>query len=96
VIKRGNQRIIAIAAGGLRPTSTHLAYGVWLYNTGADAQLIGFVPPVKADGKISAAAPLPATAAKFHMLVLTREGATHATRPGPVVLSGALPANAAG
>ncbi len=96
VIKRGSQRALAIAAGGLHPTSAHLAYGVWLFNSRADSQLIGFVPPVKADGKISAAAALPTSAGRYHRLVLTQEAGTQATRPGRIVLSGPIPAGAAG
>lgn len=92
LIVRGTQKIVAIAASGLRPTSPHLAYGVFLFNTRADAQLIGFIPPVKADGKISAAAPIPAGAARFHELVITRETGMTATRPGTIIFTGAIPA----
>ncbi len=95
VILRAGQPYIAIAAGGLRPTSAHLAYGVWLYNSRADAQLIGFSPPVKANGKISALAALPAGASRFGSLVLTREaGRRSTTTPGPTLLSGRIPASA--
>jgi hypothetical protein len=96
VIKRGSQRALAIAASGLHPTSAHLAYGVWLFNSRADSQLIGYVPPVKADGKISAAAALPTSAGRYHRLVLTEEAGTQATQPGRIVLSGPIPAGAAG
>lgn len=92
LIVRGTQKIVAIAASGLRPTSPHLAYGVFLFNTRADAQLIGFIPQVKADGKISAAAPIPAGAARFHELVITRETAMTATRPGTIIFTGVIPA----
>jgi hypothetical protein len=96
VIVRGTQRIVAIAASGLQPTSAHVAYGVWLYNSRASSQLIGFVPTVKADGKISAAAPLPDGAAAFHDLVITHETSNSATRPGQILFTGAIPAGAAG
>lgn len=96
VIERGTQRVVAIAASGLQPTSAHLAYAVWLYNTRTDAELVGFVLSVKADGKISAAAPVPPGAAAFHNLVLTRESSRAATAPGQIVFEGAIPAGATG
>jgi hypothetical protein len=96
VIQRGTQRVIAIAAARLAPTSARLAYGVWLLNAASDFQLVGFIPQVKADGRVSVAAPLPAAAARFHGLVVTREAGRHATRPGPVLLRGTFPAGALG
>lgn len=96
MIVRGTQRIVAIAASGLQPTSARVAYGVWLFNSRSSSQLIGFVPTVKADGKISAAAPLPAGAAAFHDIVVTHESSNAATRPGQIIFTGAIPAGAAG
>jgi hypothetical protein len=96
VIAEGTRRGIAIAASGLQPTSARLAYGVWLYNSRADSQLIGYVPPVKADGKISAFADLPTGAGRFHTLVLTREAGNQATTPGRILLSGPIPAGSIG
>jgi hypothetical protein len=96
VIQRGAERVIAIAASGLRPTSRQLIYGAWLYNAPADFKLIGSVPQIKTDGKVSAAAPLPAGAARFHTFVVTRSTAAASSRPGAIILRGAIPAGAAG
>jgi hypothetical protein len=96
VIQRGAERVIAIAASGLGATSKQLIYGAWLYNTPTDFKLIGYVPQVKADGKVSAAAPLPAGAARFHTFVVTRSTAAAGARPGAIILRGTIPAGAAG
>ncbi len=96
VFARAARRGIAIAASGLRPTSPHVAYGVWLYNTRADSQLVGYLPAVKADGRVSAFADIPTGAVRFRTLVLTREGSSRATTPGQILLSGAIPARSLG
>ena len=64
--------------------------------TTPDFKLIGYVPQVKADGKVSAAAPLPAGAGHFHGFLVTRSTAAASSRPGAVVLRGTIPAGAAG
>ncbi len=96
VFARAARRGVAIAASGLRPTSAHVAYGVWLYNTPTDSQLVGFLPAVKADGRVSAFADIPTGAVRFRTLVLTREASSRATTPGQILLSGTIPARALG
>ncbi len=96
VFARAARRGVAIAVSGLRPTSAHLTYAVWLYNTRTDSQLVGYLPAVKADGRVSAFADIPTGAVRFRTLVLTREVTSRATTPGQILLSGAIPARALG
>jgi hypothetical protein len=92
LVKQGSQLALTLNAQGLAPTSSGLAYAVWLYNSHTSAERIGFAPPVKTDGKLAAVAPSPADLNKFRALIITRETNAQATRPGPIVLAGPIPA----
>ena len=89
VISQGNQRAFALQAQGLEPTSG-FAYAVWLYNTPNDALALGFAPAVKADGRMQAVGALPANAAHYQQMILTRETTARPTKPGTIVLTGTL------
>lgn len=89
VISQGNQRAFALQAQGLDPTSG-FAYAVWLYNSPGDALALGFAPAVKADGRMQAVGALPANVAHYRQLILTKETTARPTKPGTIVLAGAL------
>jgi hypothetical protein len=92
VFRNGSRRAIVIAAQGL-PTGT---YALWLYNSGSDFRLLGFVPQrVGKNGRFATQGALPNDANRFKQLVVTREQVTTQTRrppsrPGTIVLQGAL------
>jgi hypothetical protein len=92
VFKQGNRRAIIAAGQGLTPG----IYALWLYNSPSSFKLLGFVPqPVKKDGKFATQGVLPSDASKFAQLIVTRENVTSKTRttptrPGTIVLRGAL------
>jgi hypothetical protein len=83
--------ILFLQAHGLAPNTLHSSYGVWLYNSPADARLLGFVTPsVGRSGRFANNAVLPAGAFRFHALIVTLETSSQPTKPGPVVLRAPL------
>jgi hypothetical protein len=93
VLKQGNNSGIAIVAQGLVPNSKHPpnAYAVWLYNSPADSRILGFVnPAVGANGRLSAASGLPASAGHYKQLLVTLETQATPHAPGMVILEGQL------
>jgi hypothetical protein len=92
VFENGNRRAIIVAGQGLETG----AYALWLYNSGSDAKLLGFVPErVGKDGRFATQGELPTDAEKFKQLVVTKENVTSNTKkapakPGQVVLQGDL------
>ena len=92
VFENGNRRAIIVAGQGLQPG----AYALWLYNSGSDAKLLGFVPErVGKDGRFATQGELPTNAEKYKQLVVTQETVTSTTKkapsqPGEVVLQGDL------
>jgi hypothetical protein len=93
VLSQGGERALALQAQGLPPSTTTSFYAVWLSNSPGDSQRLGFAPPVGGNGRLQAVSALPAQAARFHKLLITRETQQQPRRPGPVVLTGrfALP-----
>jgi hypothetical protein len=91
-IERQNGRLLLLLqAHGLTPNTLHNSYGVWLYNSPADARLLGFVmPSVGRSGRFANNALLPAGASRFHALIVTLETSSQPTRPGPLVLRAPL------
>ena len=63
---------------------------MWLYNSPTSAEALGKSPAVGSDGRLQGGALLPADAANFARIVVTKETNVHPTRPGPIVLSGAF------
>ena len=91
ILQQGTTHGIAIVAQGVTPNTKHDAYAVWLYNSAADAQLLGFVNPgVGANGRLSTAGALPSGAARFKELVVTLETQAKPKQPGKIVLQGQL------
>jgi Sigma-70, region 4 len=89
VLSEGSKRAFYIAAEHL-PPSKGFFYAVWLYNSPTSSIALGKIPPVNSNGQAQGGALLPANAGEFHEMLLTRETDEHASKPGPVVLSGAF------
>jgi hypothetical protein len=87
VLSEGSKRAFYIAAEHL-PPSTGFFYAVWLYNSPTSSVALGKIPPVSSNGQAQGGALLPANAGEYHEILLTRETSEHASKPGPVVLSG--------
>ncbi len=91
ILQQGTTHGIAIVAQGVTPNTKHDAYAVWLYNSAADSQLLGFVNPgVAANGRLSTAGALPSGAGRFKELVVTLETQAKPKQPGTIVLQGQL------
>ena len=91
ILQQGKTNGIAIVAQGVPPNTKHDAYAVWLYNSGADSQLLGFVNPgVGTNGRLSTAGALPSGAGRFKELVVTLETQAKPKQPGTIVLQGQL------
>jgi Anti-sigma-K factor rskA, C-terminal len=92
VFENGSRRAIIVAGQGLAPG----AYALWLYNSGSDSKLLGFVPErVGKDGRFATQGELPTDAEKFKQLVVTQETVTSntkkaPTKPGEIILQGDL------
>jgi hypothetical protein len=85
------RRAIAIEAQRLPANGPQDIYAVWLQGA-AGAKFLGFVPrQVRANGTFTVTAPLPANAAGYSTVLVTREGTTAVpTAPGSAILSGPL------
>lgn len=91
VLMEGTQHAIYVAAEHLPPTHGFF-YVLWLYNSPSSAQAIGKAT-VNSTGRLQAGALLPAKAAEYHQVLLTRETAEPPTQPGHMVLQGAFALN---
>jgi len=89
VLSEGNKYAFYMAAEGL-PPSRGFFYAVWLYNSPTSAEALSKSPPVGSDGRLQGGALLPANAARYHRMLLTRETSERPTHPGPIVLSGSF------
>ncbi len=93
VLKQGASNGIAIVAQNVVPNTTKPpnAYAVWLYNSPADAHLLGFVNPgVGANGRLSTAGALPINAVHFKQLIISLENKASPKAPGTIILHGTL------
>jgi hypothetical protein len=91
VLKKGSSTAIAIVAQGVPANTKHDAYAVWLANSPSDTHAVrlGFVNPgVTSNGKLQTAGALPAKAANYKQLLITRETKPNPPQPGTVVLQG--------
>jgi hypothetical protein len=88
IVSTQGQRAMALVAQGL--AASPQGYVVWLYNSATDVQRLGFTQAVKANGRLSALAPLPSNAARFKQLVVSRETTKDPKTPSTIVLSGPL------
>lgn len=90
VLQSGTSTGIALLAQSMPANTKHNAYAVWLYNSGSDSRLLGFVSPgVGSNGKLSTEGPLPTDASHFRELVVTLETQAKPKTPGQIVLIGA-------
>jgi hypothetical protein len=93
VVKVGSNHGIEIVAQHITPNTTKPpnAYAVWLYNSSADAHLLGFVNPgVGKSGRLETAGGLPSNASHFKHVIITLETKADPKTPGAIVLSGPL------
>ncbi len=89
VLSEGSKRAFFIDAQKL-PLPRGFYYAIWLYNSPTS-----FVPVTKSSAvnskhRLEGISPLPANAAEFHEVLLTRETSSRPTRPGRVILRGPL------
>jgi hypothetical protein len=90
VVSQHGRLLLLLQARGLQPNH-HNSYGVWLYNSPGDAEMLGFVPqPVGADGTFSSSVMLPDDAVRFHALIVTLETSQLPKKPGTTVLRSPL------
>ena len=89
VLSEGSKYAFYMAAEGL-PPSHGFFYAVWLYNSPTSAEALSKSPQVGSDGRLQGGALLPANAANYRRMLLTRETSERPTHPGPIVLSGAF------
>ncbi len=91
VFKQKGTTGILIRAQNVPANTQHDAYAVWLYNSPTDSHILGFVNPgVGSNGSLSTAGVLPANAGHFKQLLVTLETQRAPTRPGKIILQGAL------
>ena len=90
ILSEGSKRAFFIQAEHLPQTSGRSFYAIWLYNSPTSALALSKAPAVGASHKLAGAALLPSNAASYREIILTRETSTRPTRPGPIVLRGAL------
>lgn len=90
VVEQDNKLLLLLQGRHLVPNH-HDFYAVWLFNSEADAELLGLVtPPVGSARTFSSGATLPDDAVRFHRLVVTSEATASPSRPGPQILSSPL------
>jgi hypothetical protein len=91
VLSDGSRHAFYVAARNLPASTSHgFFYAVWLYNSPSSSAPLGRAPAVGSNGRLEGGGPLPSNASDYAKLILTRETSTHATRPGPIVLSGSF------
>ncbi len=90
ILSEGSKRAFFIQAEHLAQTSGKTFYAIWLYNSPTSALALSKAPAVGASHKLAGAALLPSNAASYREILLTRETSTRPSRPGPIVLRGAL------
>jgi hypothetical protein len=87
VLAEGTRRAFFIDVENL-PESKGFFYALWLYNSPQSHEPLSKSPPVGSSHKLQGGSTLPANAASYHKILLTRETNSHPTSPGAVVLSG--------
>ncbi len=91
VVRQGTTTGLVIRATAVPANTRHNAYAVWLYNSGSDDKLVGFVNPgVGTTQVLQTQGPLPANASHFKQLLVTVETQAKPTGPGTIVLQGPL------
>jgi Sigma-70, region 4 len=90
ILSEGSKRAFFIQAEHLPQTTGHTFYAIWLYSSPTSALALSKAPAVGPSHKLAGAALLPSNAASYREILLTRETSTRPSRPGPIVLRGAL------
>jgi outer membrane biosynthesis protein TonB len=91
IVKQAGKEGLVLVATGVTPNTKHDAYAVWLYASPSHAHLLGFVnPAVGSTGRLETEGLLPANAASYRELLVTRETQSKPSAPGTIVLRGAL------
>jgi hypothetical protein len=90
LVYNGSQ-VANIVATGLPPSGNAFAYAIWLTSPTNGSSLRGFPPTVGSDGKVRVLAPLPDNVSSYKTLEVTKETISKPTKPGTVVLQGAIP-----
>jgi hypothetical protein len=99
VVSRGGTLGLIMQGKGLPKCGSKFAYGVWLYNSPADARILGFVNSDKPSfdsclttgNRLVAVSGLPTNASHYAQVIVTREtGSSQPTRPGTILLRGDL------
>jgi hypothetical protein len=89
IVQEGSTNVLAIEVQGVKQPG-RFAYAVWLYNSHTSAQRLGFVQQVSG-GRFQVGTPLPANYGQYRAVIVTQETSSAGGRPGPIVLSGAVP-----
>jgi hypothetical protein len=87
IIAEGSKRAFYIEAQHLAP-SKGFFYAIWLYSSPRSFLPLSKSPPVGSNKRLAGGALLPANAATYREMLLTRETSDHPTHPGRVVLRG--------
>ena len=88
ILAEKGKRAFFIEAKNL-PSTGNFFYAIWLYNSPTSAEALSSAPAVGSSHKLAGGAALPANAAEYHEILLTRESSARPTSPGHVVLRGA-------
>jgi hypothetical protein len=87
ILSEGSKHAFYLVAEHLAPSSGFF-YAVWLYNSPTSHEAVSKSPAVGSSGTLQGGALLPANAANYHTMLLTRETTDRPSQPGPIVLSG--------
>jgi hypothetical protein len=87
IIAEGSKRAFYIEAQHLA-ASKGFFYAIWLYSSPRSFLPLSKSPPVGSNKRLAGGALLPANAASYREMLLTRETSDHPTHPGRVVLRG--------
>jgi len=83
--------LLSLALAGVKPTSPHNMYAVWLYNTHHAARLLGFITQhLGRDGKLTTSGPLPPDPGQYRQIIVTLETQARPRTPGKIILTGPL------
>jgi hypothetical protein len=91
-LSQGDTKLIAVRAQGLRPTTSHRFYAVWLTGDNVAPRPLGFAPAVPATGKnkgqLGFVNPVPSNVKGYNRFVVSVESQRSPKKPGTTVLQG--------
>lgn len=95
VARQGDKRAVALVAEGLPAANESRFYAIWLYSSKDKARRLGFPnPQPTSEGQIETAFEMPADAADFKELVVSRESTEDPKSPTRIELRGPIAGNA--